>query len=185
MGDRGWYVAASLLSQKPRLGQKPVMLGPVLPQPAAENDWHAGHVARVLDAFARVTGRDLILEMKLDPARLGQSVWEGDFALLSHRGDRQATLNYGNRFALDLWQCDWGAFTVLPSAATAPDEDVPERAAMMAAAAQHGFVSNYAGRRISAKGKLFRIENGTIWRLIDGQGEPFGMAATFRDFTPL
>ena len=161
------------------------MLGPVLPQPAAENAWQGDHVARLAEAFARVTGRDLIVEMKLDPAGLGQSAWEGDFALLSHRGDRQATLNYGNRFALDLWQCDWGAFTAMPSAATAPEEDVAERAAMMAAAASRGFVSNYAGRRISAKGKLFRIEGGTIWRLIDARGEPFGMAATFRDFTRL
>ena len=56
---------------------------------------------------------------------------------------------------------------------------------MMAAAASHGFVSGYAGRRISAKGKLFRIQNGTIWRLVDGVGQAFGMAATFRDFTLL
>jgi MEKHLA domain len=164
---------------------KAVMLGPQLDIPDPENDWHTGHVAGLLNAFARVTGRDLAAEMKLDPARLGQSAWEGDFALLSHRGDRQAMLNYGNRFALELWECDWAAFTALPSAATAPRDDVPERAAMMAAAASHGFVSNYSGRRVSAKGKLFRIENGTIWRLVDANGEPFGMAATFRDFTPL
>jgi len=161
------------------------MLGPKLSVPGPENDWHAGHVARLAEAFARVTGRDLVAEMKLDPARLGQSAWEGDFALLSHRGDAQATLNYGNRFALELWQCDWAAFTALPSAATAPADDVPERAAMMAAAASHGFVTGYAGRRISAKGKLFRIENGTIWRLMDAGGEPFGVAALFRDFTRL
>jgi hypothetical protein len=161
------------------------MLGPKLAVPGPENDWQVHHVARLLGAFARVTGRDLIAEMKLDPARLGQSAWEGDFALLSHRGDPLATLNYGNRFALDLWQCDWNEFTALPSAVTAPDEDVPERSAMMAAAAAQGYVSNYAGRRISAKGKLFRIENGTIWRLAGLDGEPFGMAATFRNFTLL
>ncbi len=161
------------------------MLGPQLAVPGPENDWHASHVARLLEAFARATGRDLAAEMKLNPARLSQSAWEADFALLSHRGDAGATLNYGNRFALDLWECDWAAFTVLPSAATAPVDDVAERAAMMAAAAQQGFVSGYAGRRISAKGKLFRIENGTIWRLMDSRGEPFGMAATFRDFTRL
>jgi hypothetical protein len=161
------------------------MLGPHLAAPGPENDWHANHVARLAGAFARATGRDLVVEMKLDPARLGQSAWEGDFALLSHRGDEQATLNYGNRFALDLWQCDWTAFTAMPSAATAPEENVAERSAMMAAAAKHGFVRNYAGRRVSAKGRLFRIENGTIWRLTDAQGEAFGMAASFRDVTRL
>jgi hypothetical protein len=153
--------------------------------PSAENDWQGAHIARLAEAHARVTGRDLTLEMKLDPAHLGQSAWDGDFALLSHRGDEQATLNYGNRFALDLWECNWAAFVAMPSAATAPNDDVAERGAMMAAVAKHGFVSGYAGRRISANGRLFRIENATIWRLIDAQGEPFGVAATFRDFTPL
>ena len=161
------------------------MLGPTLSVPGPENDWHAAHVARLAEAHARVTGRDLITEMKLDPARLGQSAWEGDFALLSHRGDEQATLNYGNRFALELWQCDWPAFVAMPSAATAPQEDRAERSAMMAAVARHGFAGGYAGRRIGAKGRLFRIENGTIWRLIDARGEAFGVAATFRDFTRL
>jgi hypothetical protein len=156
------------------------MLGPVLQQPAVENAWQGGHVAQLADAFARITGRDLVLEMKLDSARLGQSAWDGDFALLSHRGDQQAMLNYGNRFALDLWQCDWAGFVGMPSAATAPDDDVAERGAMMAAVAKDGFVSGYSGRRISAKGRLFRIENATIWRLIDRYGEPFGVAATFR-----
>jgi hypothetical protein len=73
----------------------------------------------------------------------------------------------------------------MPSAVTAPDDDVAERAAMMAAVTKHGFVGGYAGRRISAKGKLFRIENATIWRLITANGGSFGVAATFKKFTPL
>src|SRR5580698_9652341 len=127
------------------------MLGPILVQPCAENGWQSEHVARLLHSFARLTGRNLIAEIKLDPAQLGKSVWDGNFALLSHRGDEQATLNYGNRFALDLWECNWASFTAMPSAATAPREDVGERSAMMAAASRQGFVSGYAGRRVSAK----------------------------------
>jgi len=161
------------------------MLGPILAQPSAENAWQGEHIGRLLDAFARVTGGDLIAEMKLDPVQLGRSVWESNFALLSHRGDEKATLNYGNHFALNLWECNWTSFTTMPSAATAPCEDMAERSAMMASASRHGFVSGYAGRRVSAKGRLFRIENGTIWRLVDSKGEAFGIAATFRQFTPL
>jgi hypothetical protein len=161
------------------------MLGPVLTLPGPENDWQAAHVARLADAFARVIGRDLIRDMKLDPARLGRSAWEGRFALLSHRGDGNATLNYANRFALDLWELDWDSLVTTPSAATAPDGDIAERSAMMAAVAKDGFVSGYSGRRISASGKRFRIENATIWRLLDAKGQPFGVAATFQCFTRL
>ena len=161
------------------------MIGPHLAVPGPANDWQGNHVARLAESFARVTGRDLIAEMGLDPARLGQSAWEGDFALLSHRGDAQAMLNYANRFALGLWEMDWAALIATPSQATAPDGDVAERAGMMAAVARDGYVSNYAGRRISATGRLFAIENVTIWRLLDANGEPFAAAATFKTFTRL
>jgi hypothetical protein len=157
------------------------MLGPILSLPGPDNDWQGEHVARLLAAFTRATGRDLAAEMRFDPARLGRSVWEGNFALLSHRGDPYATLNYGNRFALNLWELDWAVFTATPSAATAPEgDDGKERGGMMDAVARQGYVSGYSGRRISAMGKLFIIENATIWRLVDDSGEPFGVAATFR-----
>jgi hypothetical protein len=162
------------------------MLGPILSLPGPDNDWQADHVARLLSAFTRATGRDLAAEMGLDPERPGRSAWNGDFALLSHRGDAQATLNYGNRFVLDLWECDWAALTAMPSAATAPQgDDVAKRTAMMEAVIRNGYVGNYSGRRISAKGRLFLIENATIWRLVDEGGEPFGVAASFKSVCSL
>jgi hypothetical protein len=156
------------------------MLGPILSMPGPDNGWQGDHVARLLAAFTRAAGRDLAAEMGLDPVRLGQSAWDGGFALLSHRGDARATLNYGNRFALSLWELDWAAFTATPSAVTAPEGDVAERRAMMDAVAAQGHVGNYSGRRVSATGRLFIIENATIWRLVEDSGEPFGVAATFR-----
>ena len=161
------------------------MIGPHLTFPGPDNDWQGRHVARLAETFTRITGRDFITEMGLDPARLGQSAWEGNFALLSHRGDAHAVLNYANRFALDLWEMDWAMLTATPSQATAPDGDVAERAGMMAAVARDGYVSNYAGRRISATGRLLVIENVTLWWLVELSGAPFGAAATFKTFRRL
>jgi hypothetical protein len=161
------------------------MIGPHLGLPGPDNDWQTGHVARLAETFARATGRDLVAEMALDPSRLGQSAWEGNFALLSHRGDANTTLNYANRFALDLWECDWATLTAMSSEATAPNGDIAERAAMMAIVARQGHVSGYNGRRISAKGRLFVIENTTIWKLLDASGEQFGAAAAFKSFKRL
>lgn len=157
-------------------------MGPILPPPGPENDWHSDHVARLAGALLRTGGPDLIRDLRLDPAHLGQSAWEGDFALLSHRGDVRATLNYANRFALDLWEMDWAQLTATPSEATAPNDDVAERAGMMQTVAHRGFVSGYSGRRISARGRLFIIENVTIWRLMEKDGSPFGAAASFKTF---
>jgi len=161
------------------------MPGPILSPPGPDNDWQGGHVARLVETFARATGRDLVADMKLDPARLGRSAWDGDFALLSHRGDGQATMNYANRFGLALWETDWAGLIRMPSEATAPAQDVAERRVMMEEMAQRGFVSGYTGRRISAKGRLFMIENVTIWKLVDAKGQPFGAAATFKTFRRL
>jgi hypothetical protein len=152
-----------------------VRLGPILDCPAQANAWQDAYIQRVAASFLRVTGAPL-----LETGLSGQGAWQGDFALLTHRGDPQATLNYGNAFALGLWECGWEEFTGLPSAVTAPPEDRASRAAAMAKVAQDNFVRGYRGRRISRKGRLFFIEDGIIWRLLDETGESFGVGAWFR-----
>ena len=42
-----------------------------------------------------------------------------------------------------------------------------------------GFIDDYAGIRISAKGRRFRIGNAIVWNLIDADGVRRGQAATF------
>jgi hypothetical protein len=152
-------------------------IGPVLAEPGEDNNFQDDYVSRVAEAFARVTGGDLVAELRLDPAMAGKSAWLAKYALLTHRGDAKATLNYGNHFALDLWECDWAQFTATPSAATAPDEDSAARDAMMRQVAEKGFVSGYCGRRASLRGTLFMIEDVTVWRLSNANGDSLGVAA--------
>jgi hypothetical protein len=159
--------------------------GPVLAMPAAANGYQGDFVMRVARSFAHVTGRDLFTEAGLDAAAPGQSAWDGQFALLTHRGDAEATLNYGNRFALRLWELDWDRFIRTPSSATAPADDVQERTQMMDQVVRNGFVSGYEGRRISRSGRLFLIRNVTVWRLAETSGDSFGVAAFFRDYRTL
>ena len=120
--------------------------------PSAANTWHQDHVARVVAAFGRVTGGDLVAEAGLDPAALGRSVWEGNFALLTHTPS--AILNYANRFALDLWEMDWETMLNTPSRDTAPEEDRAARAAILEEVARTGFTRAYSGRRVSRSGKF-------------------------------
>ena len=152
----------------------------LLEQPGPDNDFQSDFVAKVAASFARVTGGDLVAEAGLDPARLGQSAWEGDFALLCHSPD--AILTYANRFALTLWEMDWETMLRTPSLQTAPPEDRAERAAVLAGVERNGFTRDYAGRRVSRSGRLFLIERATVWRLKDEKGAGFGTGAFFRDF---
>lgn len=160
-------------------------IGPVLAQPDDANAFQDVFVRRVVASYARVTGGDLIAEAGLDPNMPGRSAWLGNFALLTHRGDAEAILNYGNAFALKLWECDWQSFTSTPSDKTAPAEDRALRSEAMEKVASSGFVKGYSGRRISLTGRLFLIKNVTIWQLLDGQGISFGVAAFFRDIARL
>lgn len=150
---------------------------------SAANNWHQDHVARVVAAFARVTGGDLVAEAGLDPAALGRSAWEGSFALLTH--DTNAILTYGNRFVLDLWEMDWQTLVTTPSHETAPQEDRAARAAIMAAVERDGFTRAYTGRRVSRTGKLFFIENATVFTLKDEEGAGFGTGAFFKSVVRL
>src|SRR3569623_289202 len=106
-------------------------LGPVLDPPSPENHYQQDFIARVVEAFACATGRDLVAEAGRDPSALGESAWRGEFALLTHRGGAEAVLNYGNLFVLKHWAADWDSLTALPSALTAPEEGREMRAAMM------------------------------------------------------
>ena len=149
-----------------------------LPPPSSANLWHQDFIVRVVAAFARVTGGNLVDEAGLDPATLGKSVWDGNFALLTH--DTNAILTYGNRFALDLWEMDWQTLVRTPSRLTAPEEDRPARAVIMAAVERDGFTRSYTGRRVSRTGKFFLIENATVFTLIDEKGAGFGTGAFFK-----
>jgi hypothetical protein len=151
--------------------------GPILPPPGAHNGWHDAFVRRLLAAFTRATGRDLAAETGADPAMLGRSVYFGNFALLSHRGDGDATLNYGNAMALKLWECEWREFTAMPSHDTAPPVERSGRDALMAEVSAKGFIDGYSGERVSRSGRRFLIADAVVWRLRDEADTPFGVAA--------
>ena len=60
-----------------------------------------------------------------------------------------------------------------------------ERARQLERVRRDGFIDDYAGVRISATGKRFRIEQAVVWNLIDGNGEIHGQAATFDRWKPI
>ena len=153
-------------------------IGPTLGAPSQANDYHGDFAARVVASFARAIGA----AMDTGGAASGRDIYFGDFALLTHKGDAETTLNYGNALALRLWDCDWDFFTALPSARTAPPDVGAGRDQMMQRVARDNFVSGYSGRRISATGRLFLIHDVTIWRLLDETGNSFGVGAWFRSF---
>ena len=61
--------------------------------------------------------------------------------------------------------------------AEAPLRD--ERQALLDRVTRHGFIDDYAGIRISAKGRRFAIRQAIVWNLIAVDGTRHGQAAAF------
>jgi hypothetical protein len=76
-------------------------------------------------------------------------------------------------------------FLGLPSRFSAEAPLREERQALLDRVSRHGFIDDYAGVRIAADGRRFRIEAATVWNLVDPDGSVHGQAAAFSRWTDL
>lgn len=117
------------------------------------------------------------------PEERARALFEAPFVVVSHGMEADPVLNFGNRVALDLWEMPWDQFTRTPSRVTAEPPDQAERARMLAQAEERGFIDDYRGVRISARGKRFLVHRAVVWKVVDGAGRKRGQAATFDSWT--
>ncbi|MEI7612916.1 MAG: MEKHLA domain-containing protein, partial [Betaproteobacteria bacterium] len=90
-----------------------------------------------------------------------------------------------NRMALEVFAMDFASFTRLPSRYSAEPVNREERARLLERVTRDGFIDDYSGVRISAKGQRFRIAQAVVWNLLDQEGEIYGQAATFDQWVAL
>lgn len=130
-------------------------------------------LALLVESFQRFTGGPLV-DPRLDPAT---ALWEASLPVLAHGLGPDPVFFYGNRRALDLFEMDFAAFTALPSRLSAEPDAREARAALLARVARDGWIDDYAGVRVSATGRRFRIEATVVWNLVDAHGALHGQAA--------
>ncbi len=145
--------------------------------------------ARLLaDSFARTVGRDLVAGYgAMDDRTLTAALRELPQAVVSHGTEPDPIFRYANTAALTLWEMEWDQFTHLPSRLSAQAEpDIQgDRARLLAAALAKGWVGDYQGIRISAKGRRFLIRDTVLWTVTDAQGMRHGQAALIGRVEPL
>jgi hypothetical protein len=135
----------------------------------------------IAESFARLTGRPLLEAAAVS----SQALWRAPFALLAHGTQADPLFFYGNRLALELFEVEAEALVRMPSRRSAEAPEQAERARLLATVARDGFIDDYAGVRVSARGRRFRIEQATVWNLIDAAGVAHGQAAAFARWTPI
>jgi len=124
------------------------------------------------------TGREL-LPGNFAARELAEKIFHAPFVLVSHGTEADPVLNFGNAAALALWEMSWDELTRTPSRLTAEAPDRVERARLLAAVTQRGFIDDYSGVRISKSGRRFRIARATVWNLLSQNGQSGGQAAMF------
>jgi len=141
----------------------------------------ARRIALIAASYRRLTGRDLVAGGDDSAAAL----WLAPQVIVAHGTEADPLFFFANRAALDRFETTLGAFVRSPSrlSAEAPLRD--ERQALLDRVSCDGFIADYAGVRISAHGRRFRIEAAAVWNLIDEQGAVHGQAAAFDRWTDL
>lgn len=125
------------------------------------------------ESFHRLTGRSLLNDVS------PQGLWNAPRVIVAHGMEADPVFFYGNRLALKLFEMDFAALTRLPSRYSAEPMNREERARLLERVSRDGYIDDYAGVRVSATGKRFRIEQAVVWNLIDAEGVCHGQAATF------
>jgi hypothetical protein len=167
-------------------GKRPIPTGwnSNMESPIWQHPGVLAHTACLVRCYRHWTGRDLGRTPD-DPVRCSRALFEAPFVVVSHGTEADPILNYGNRSALDLWEMNWEELTRTPSRFTAEAPDREERARLLQAVTQDGFIEDYRGVRISKTGRRFRITHATVWNLMGEQGQPYGQAAMFDQWTVL
>ncbi|EFJ51975.1 hypothetical protein VOLCADRAFT_87027 [Volvox carteri f. nagariensis] len=107
-----------------------------------------------------------------------------DFNRLPTEGVTDPIYTYGNRAALDLFEVTWDELLQTPSRKSAADDPdaQKDRNGLLDRAAETGVVSGFEVWRVSKSGRRFKIKDGTLFNIIDREGNKLGQAAVFHRY---
>jgi hypothetical protein len=135
----------------------------------------------IATSYQRLTGRALVDT----PGEPVPELWSAERAIVAHGTEADPVFFFGNATALRLFEMTFEEFTRLPSRLSAEPILRDERQRLLDRVSRYGIIHDYAGVRISASGRRFRILNAEVWNLTDEDGRAAGQAAAFSEWIPL
>lgn len=152
--------------------------------PHIPREFATAQTRHILDSYKKWTGKNLIDPLNDSYLQACRLFW-APFVVVTSTNDPDPILNYGNQTALNLWEMSWQTLTQTPGRKTAEPIHRDERQKFLDTVKKNGFIDHYSGIRISSTGKRFKIEQATVWNLVDCAGKILGQAATFKNWTHL
>lgn len=132
-------------------------------------------IARIAASHLALTGRALV-EPAPDPVA---ALWQAPLAIVAHGTEADPLFFFASEVALTRFASTLDKFLGMPSRFSAEAPLREERQALLERVTRDGFIADYAGVRIAADGCRFRIEQATVWNLVDPDGSVHGQAAAF------
>lgn len=132
-------------------------------------------IAAVAASYARLLGTPLVAP----GGDIVLAMWQAPQVILAHGSEPDPVFFFGNRAALACFETDLESLLAMPSRLSAEVPLREERQMLLDRVAANGFIHDYAGVRISAKGRRFRIEQAVVWTVSDEAGVRIGQAAMF------
>ena len=146
------------------------------------NPFYIEHGVRLVESYKRLTGNDLLAYngMNIDASfSIIEQLDNAPFVLLSHGLGDDPIFNFGNKNALELFEIDWQGLTKMPSRLSAETINQADREYLLETVTRQGYIDDYSGVRISAKGKRFMIKQAIVWNIIDAKGDYLAKLPSF------
>ena len=147
-------------------------------EPGPENQFQAENANLIVSSYQHLLQREL-LPATPDALELARALYHAPFVVLAHDSAPDPVFFYANLAAQSLFELSWQGMVQLPSRHSAEPLQREERQRLLDCVRRQGYIDDYAGVRISATGKRFRIARATVWNLRDASGDSVGQAATF------
>lgn len=138
-------------------------------------------IVRLATSHRRLTGHPLVEanEDTSDAPALVAALWQAPQVILAHGVEEDPLFFFANALALAAFETDLDHLIGSPSRLSAEAPLRAERQALLDRVSARGFIDDYAGVRISARGRRFPIAAATVWSLLDADGTRHGQAACF------
>jgi len=134
-----------------------------------------GLIEMIATSYARLLSRPLVEE----GTDIVDALWEAPLAIVAHGTEPDPLFFFANRAALEAFDTDSDCFIGMPSRLSAEELLREERQALLDRVSAVGYIDDYSGIRISAKGRRFLIRDAVVWNLVDKEGAIHGQAACF------
>lgn len=109
---------------------------------------------------------------------------DAPFGILAQDTASDPRFVYANQTAQSFFECCWTEIVGMHSRLSAPVMTRETRDAVMSDVLKNGYRAGYRGVRSTLLGRLFWIEDVTIWNITDDDGMIHGQAALIRRTSP-